>query len=68
MKNENIDSDKVHQNFEDFQLHSDLDIIQFDSLRMLTEKHHVLLFANEEFDVLTAKMLKNQNSIHRRNV
>jgi hypothetical protein len=33
---------------------------------MLTQKHHVLLFANEKFDVLTAKMLKNQNSIFRR--
>jgi hypothetical protein len=32
---------------------------------MLTEKHHVLLLANEELDVFTAKMLKNQNSILR---
>jgi hypothetical protein len=65
MKNENADSDKVHQNLEDFQLHFDFDIIQSDSLKMLTEKHHVLFFANEELDVLAAKMLKNQNSILR---
>jgi hypothetical protein len=65
MKNESVDFDKVHQNLEDFQLHFDFDIIQSDSLRMLTEKHHVLLLANEELDVLTAKMLKNQNSILR---
>jgi hypothetical protein len=63
IENESADSDWVHQNLEDAQLHSDLDIIQSDSLRMLTEKHHVLLLANEELDVLTAKMLKNQNSI-----
>ncbi len=65
MKNENVDFDKMHQNLEDFQLHFDFDIIQSDSLRMLTEKHHVLFFANEELDVFIAKMLKNQNSIFR---
>jgi hypothetical protein len=65
MKSENADFDRVHKNLTDFQLHFDLDIIQSDSLRMLTEKHHVLLFANKEFDVFAAKMLKNQNSIHR---
>jgi hypothetical protein len=59
MKNENVDFDKVHQNFEDFQLHFDFHIIQSDSLKMLTKKHHVLLFVNEEFDVFIAKMLKN---------
>jgi hypothetical protein len=59
MKNENVDFDKMHQNFEDFQLHFDFDIIQFNLLRMLTKKHHVFLFANEKLDVLTAKMLKN---------
>jgi hypothetical protein len=59
MKNENADFDKMHQNFEDFQLHFDFDIIQSDSLRMLTEKHFVLLLANEKFDVFTAKMLKS---------
>jgi hypothetical protein len=68
MKNENVDFNRMHQNFEDSQLHSDLDIIQSDSLKMLTEKHHVLLLANKELDVLIAKMQKNQNSIHRRNV
>ncbi len=65
MKSENADFDRVHQNLEDFQLHSDLDIIQSDSLKMLIKKHHVLLLANEQLDVLTAKMLKNQNSIFR---
>jgi hypothetical protein len=65
MNDENADFDKMHQNFEDFQLHFDFDIIQSDSLKMLTEKHHVLLFANEKLDILTAKMLKNQNSIFR---
>jgi hypothetical protein len=65
IESENADSDRVHQNLEDFQLHSDFDIIQSDSLKVLTKKHHVFLFANEELDVLTAKMLKNQNSILR---
>jgi hypothetical protein len=59
MKNESVDFDEMHKNLKDVQLHSDLDIIQSDSLKMLTEKHHVLLFANEELDVFTAKMLKN---------
>jgi hypothetical protein len=59
MKNENVDFNKMYQNFENFQLHFDFDIIQSDSLRMLTEKHHVLFFANEKLDVLIAKMLKN---------
>jgi hypothetical protein len=68
MKNENVDFNRMHQNFKDFQLHFDLDIIQSDSLKMLTEKHHVLLLANEKLDVFIAKMLKNQNSIHRRDV
>jgi hypothetical protein len=66
MKNENADFDRVHQNLEDVQLHSDLDIIQSDSLKMLTKKSHVLLFANEELEILVAKMLKSQNSIRRR--
>jgi hypothetical protein len=63
IENENADSDRMHQNLENAQLHFDLDIIQSDSLRVLTEKHHVLFLANEELDVLTAKILKNQNSI-----
>ncbi len=66
MKNENADFDRIHQNFENSQLHFDLDIIQSDSLKVLTEKHHVLFFANEEFDVVAAKMLKDENSILRR--
>jgi hypothetical protein len=65
IENENVDFDRMHQNLEYIQLHFNLDIIQSDSLRMLTKKHHVLFFANEEFDVFTAKMLKNQNSIFR---
>jgi hypothetical protein len=68
IKNESVDLNRMHQNLEDSQLHSDLDIIQSDSLRMLTEKHHVLLLANRELNVLTAKMLKSQNSIHERSV
>jgi hypothetical protein len=59
MKNESVDFDKMHQDLEDFQLYSDFDIIQSDSLKMLTKKHHVLFFANEKLDVLTAKILKN---------
>ncbi len=66
MKNENVDFDRMHQNFENVQLHSDLDIIQSDSLKMLTEKSHVLFLANEELEILAAKILKSQNSIHRR--
>jgi hypothetical protein len=65
IKSENADFDRVHQNLKDAQLHFDFDIIQSDSLRMLTKKHHVLFLANEELDVFTAKMLKNQNSIFR---
>jgi hypothetical protein len=66
MKNENVDFDQMHQDLKDFQLHFDFDIIQSDSLTVLTEKHHVFFLANEEFDVLAAKMLKNENSILRR--
>jgi hypothetical protein len=65
IENENVDLDRMHQNFENVQLHSDFDIIQSDSLKMLTKKHHVLLLANKKLDVFTAKMLKNQNSILR---
>jgi hypothetical protein len=63
MKNESVDFDRMHKNLKNAQLHFDLDIIQYDSLRMLTEKHHVLLLANKKLDVFAAKMLKNQNSI-----
>jgi hypothetical protein len=49
----------MHQNLENFQLHFDFDIIQFDSLKILTKKHHVLFFANEELDVFITKILKN---------
>ncbi len=59
MKNENIDFDKMHQNLENSQLNFNFDIIQSDSLRMLTKKYHVFFLANEKLNVLTAKMLKN---------
>jgi hypothetical protein len=65
MKNENVDFDRMHKNFKNAQLHFDFDIIQFDSLKMLTEKHHIFFLANEKLNVLVTKMLKNQNSIFR---
>jgi hypothetical protein len=66
MKNESADSDRMHQDFENVQLHSDLDIVQSDSLKRLTKKPYVLFLANEELEILVAKMLKSQNSIRRR--
>ncbi len=63
MKNESADSDRVHQDFEDVQLHFDLDFIQSDSLRMLRKKSHVLLSANEELEIFAAKMLKSHDSV-----
>ncbi len=63
MKNENADFDRVHQNLEDIQLHSDLDIIQSDLLKMLTKKSHVLFLANEKLEIFVVKMLKNHDFV-----